>query len=99
MSRVGFAAGRAMVLIAAVLFTITLVAGLLPIHARLVVYSPEGKRVSCGSAFLPSSSYGGDDACERRLLGRYGWVVVPGLAAVLIGAFGLAIVNDTYKKV
>ena len=99
MSRVGFAVGRAMVLIAAILFATTLVAGLLPIHAKLVVYSPEGKRVNCGSVFLPSSSYGGDDACERRLLGRYAWVILPGVAAVLIGAFGLAIVNDTYKKV
>jgi hypothetical protein len=87
-----------MVLLAAALFSIVLVAGVLPIHAKLVVYTPLGERVNCGSAFLPSSEYSGDDACESRLLRRLGWIILPGLAAVLAGGFGLAIINDTYKK-
>lgn len=85
-------------MLAATLFAVTFVAGMLPIHATLVVYSPLGKQVNCGSVFLPSSEYSGDDACESRLLRRFGWIMLPGLAAVLVGGFGLAIINDTYKK-
>ena len=98
MTRIGYAVGRSMVLLAAALFAVALVVGLLPVHANLLVYSPVGERVSCGSALLPSSSYSGDDGCERSLLGRVGVIITSTLAAVIVGAFGLAIVNDTYRK-
>ena len=98
MTRIGYAVGRGMVLLAAILFTVTFFAGMLPIHAKLVVYTPLGEHVNCGSAFLPSSEYSGDDGCETRLLRRLGWVVLPGLSAVIAAGFGLAILNDTYKK-
>jgi hypothetical protein len=45
---------------------------MLPIHAKLVVYRPLGEHLSCGSMFLLSSSYSGDDGCENRLFGRFG---------------------------
>ena len=99
MTRMGYAVGRGMVLLAAALFAIALVVGFLPVHAKLLVYSPEGKRVSCGSALVPSSFYSGDDGCETPLLGRVGVVITSSLAGVIVGAFGLAIVNDTYRKI
>ena len=43
-------------------------------------------------------SYAGDDGCEDRILGRFGWVVVPSLCAVLVGGCGIAVLGGPYRR-
>lgn len=80
--------GRILVSLAAVLIATSLVVGVAPVHATLSVYEP-GKRVNCGSLFLPGRQ-AGDDACERRLLARIGWVLLPAAGGLIVGGFGVA---------
>ena len=95
-SGVGYAVGRGLLLVAALLFAIAFVIGVLPVRTRLLVYDP-GRSVSCGSLLLPGS-YAGDDGCEDRILGRFGWVVVPSLCAVLVGGCGIAVLGGPYRR-
>ena len=95
-SGVAYGVGRGLLLVAALLFAVAFVIGVLPVRTRLLVYDP-GRSVNCGSLLLPSS-YAGDDGCEKRILGRIGWVLVPSLCAILVGGCGIAVLTGPHRR-
>ena len=95
-SGVAYGVGRGLLVVAALLFAFAFVIGILPVRTQLLVYDP-GRSVSCGSLLLPSS-YAGDDGCEKRILDRFGLIIVPSLCAILVGGCGIAVLAGPYRR-
>ena len=95
--RAAYLTGRIFTGLAAALIVVPVVASVVPARAELVVYDP-GEVGSCGSVLFPTKN-AGDDACEEKLLLRFGLAFFLPAVAIVLAGIGLAMVTDTYRKV
>lgn len=82
--------GRVLCGLAAALLAGAASLGLLPNPGRTVVDADAPPSVDCGTVFV-ETEYSNDDGCEGPVLRRMGWMLLLGLAAVPLGAVGLAV--------